>query len=90
MKSSIQALIFFVILTIISIRVCNAQSYTLADNGKIVATPTSTTATTKTPDKVYQVVDGKTFFQGAKGGVYYYKTSAKTGKQYKVYVSKPK
>lgn len=28
-----------------------------------------------------------TFYKGSKGGIYYWKTSKKTGKQYKAYIS---
>lgn len=85
MKSFIQALIFFVILTVISVSVCNAQTYTLND-GKLVKASKATTSATKAPDKIYATQDGITFYQGSKGAVYYWKTSAKTGKKYKVYV----
>jgi hypothetical protein len=53
-------------------------------NGAIVK-DTAKTKTVKT-DKVYQKIDGVTFYQGAKGGIYYWKTSKKTGKKYKSYL----
>jgi len=62
-----------------------AQTYKLDKTGNITKVD-STTKRVKTPDKVYKVVDGITFYQGQKGGVYYYKTSKKTNKQYKCYV----
>ena len=51
--------------------------------GKVVK---DTTKAVKTADKVYQVVDGVTFYQGARGGIYCLKVSKKTGKEYKSYV----
>jgi len=53
-------------------------------NGKVVMTTAKDT--TKTPDKVIQVIDGTKFYQGPKGGIYYLKVSKKTGKAYKCYV----
>lgn len=90
MKSFVQALIFFIILTVISVNVCHAQSYSLAADGKLVKTEKVTTSSTKAPDKIYATQDGITFYQGSKGAVYYWKTSAKTGKKYKVYVKASK
>lgn len=89
MKSFLQALIFFIILTIVSVSVCNAQTYTMQDN-KLVKVEKTTTTATKTTDKVFATQDGITFYVGSKGGVYYWKTSAKTGKKYKVYVKPAK
>jgi len=57
-------------------KMVNGQVTTIADTGK---------ATAKT-SKVYQVIGGETFYTGSKGGVYYLRTSKKTGKTYKVYV----
>jgi len=54
-------------------------------NGKVVETAKAKTA--KAPDTVYQVVNGVQFFKGAKGGIYYIRTSKKTGKPYRCYVS---
>lgn len=62
----------------------NAQSYKVQGD-KVVKIET-TKDTTKKADKVFSVVDGKTFYKGSKGGVYYWKKSKKTGKDYKVYV----
>jgi hypothetical protein len=65
----------------------NAQSYKMV-NGKVVESKKDTTAKAKkVADPVYQIVDGVTFYKGDKGGVYCWKTSKKTGKQYKSYVS---
>jgi len=64
---------------------CMAQSTTYqVVNGKV--TDTSPITKVKPADKVYQVHNGVTFYQGAKGGVYYWKKSKKTGKAYKCYV----
>ena len=43
----------------------------------------------KTADKIVTFIDGQTFYQGAKGGIYYLKVS-KTGKEYKCYVKTEK
>lgn len=56
------------------------------DNGKVVSVLAKTDTVSKKKDKVFQVVDGITFYQGSKGGIYYYRTSKKTGKPYKYYV----
>ena len=84
-KSNLLVVIFFIVMTIISISVCSAQSYSLAANGTIVTKPKAAT-TAKVADKVYATQNGITFYVGSKGGVYYLKTSKKTGKQYKCYV----
>jgi len=55
-------------------------SYSLVD-GKV----TATTKATKQPDKVFAVVDGVTFYQGSKGGVYYFAVN-KEGEKVKRYV----
>ena len=60
------------------------QSYKVQGD-KVVKIET-TKDTTKKADKVFSVVDGKTFYKGPKGGIYYWKKSKKTGKNYKVYV----
>jgi len=59
------------------------QSYKVEGNKVIKIEKTDTT---KKADKVFSVVDGKTFYKGSKGGVYYWKKSKKTGKDYKCYV----
>ena len=65
-----------------------AQSYKLDQSGKIITIKKDTTKrTVKIPDKVYSTVGTTVFYIGSKGGIYYYKTSKKTGKKYKVYVS---
>lgn len=51
-------------------------------NGKV----TQVTAQKKAPDPVYAIVSGTVFYKGAKGGIYYWQTSAKTGLMYKKYV----
>jgi hypothetical protein len=63
----------------------NAQSYKSV-NGSIVKVEKA-----KADSVVDQVVgtrDGITFYQGARGGIYYWKTSSKTGKLHKVYLKK--
>ena len=85
MKSFLQALLFFLILSLISVKVCHAQQYVMKGND-IVKVEKSETA--KAPDKVVATKDGITFYQGPKGGVYYWKTSKKTGKPYKCYLKK--
>ena len=55
--------------------------------GKIIQ---DTTKKAKQPDKVYQVVNGTIFYQGSKGGIYYFARSKKTGKLYKRYVQEVK
>lgn len=55
-------------------------------NNKVVALKSTSKTLTARKDTVYQVVDGVTFYKGAKGGIYYYRTSKKTGKAYKCYV----
>jgi len=82
MKTNLLVLLFFVVLSFIANQAC-AQSYTMK-NDQIVKTEKS--VKTKAPDKVYTVQDGITFYVGSKGGIYYWKTSKKTGKTYKVYV----
>lgn len=62
-----------------------AQTYKLDKTGNITKVD-STTKRVKTPDKVYKIVDGTIFYKGPKGGVYYLKTSKKSGKQYKCYI----
>jgi len=66
----------------------SAQSYKLDNNNKIIQTTKDTTKV-KQPDKVHSVVNGVTFYQGSKGGVYCWKVS-RTGKKYKYYVPKVK
>lgn len=62
----------------------NAQSYKLV-NGKIETVKKDSTKVKKA-DAVYQVVNGVTFYKGAKGGIYYFAVSKNTGKTYKRYV----
>ena len=62
-----------------------ATKLTLALNkGKIEVKDTTKKA--KAPDPVYQVVNGITVYKGAKGGLYYWKNSQKTGQPYKCYL----
>jgi len=61
---------------------------TVNKSGEIVSKTAKSTV--KAADPVYKVVDGITVYQGAKGGLYYYKTSKKTGEQYKCYLPKTK
>jgi hypothetical protein len=65
---------------------CSAQTYKLDKAGNITKIDTVKKKKVKQPDKVYKIVDGVTFYKGAKGGIYYWKTSKKTGKLYKCYV----
>jgi len=44
-----------------------------------------TTKKVKTADPVYKVIEGISVYKGAKGGLYYWRTS-RTGKQYKCYL----
>lgn len=64
---------------------CSAQSYKLDANNKVIEVKKDTV---KKADKVHSVVNGITFYQGSKGGVYFWKVSKKTGKKYKVYMTK--
>jgi hypothetical protein len=64
---------------------CSAQSYKLDANNKVIQVVKDTT---KKADKVHSVVNGITFYQGSKGGVYFWKVSKKTGKKYKVYMTR--
>ena len=64
---------------------CSAQSYKLDSNNKVIQVVKDTT---KKADPVHSVVEGVTFYRGAKGGVYFLRTSKKTGKKYKVYMTK--
>jgi len=74
-----------ILITIFATTSCSGQSYT-NNNGKIEKTTKSNNVVVKTPDSVFAVKDGITFYKGSKGGVYYFKVSKKTGKQYKCYV----
>lgn len=68
--------------------ISNAQKVTTTyaiENGKVVEKVNVSAA--KAPDPVvYTSKDGIKFYKGAKGGIYYWKASAKTGKLYKHYV----
>jgi len=57
-------------------------SYTLVD-GKVVAAKKAN----KQADKVLMTVDGVDFYEGARGGVYYF-TINKKGEKVKMYVKK--
>ena len=74
------------ILAIAVLMCCSVQ----AKQYKVVAgkVTEAVKADTVKKEKVYQVVDGVTFYQGSKGGIYYYRVSKKTGKQYKCYIKK--
>lgn len=61
-----------------------AQTYKVV-NGTIVLNKTKAD-TTKAQEKVYARIDGITYYIGAKGGVYYYRVSKKTGEKYKCYL----
>jgi len=78
-------LILIVLVAFIGIST-QAQTYKLNKSTGAITKVDSTKKKVKTPDKVYKIVDGVTFYKGAKGGIYYYKTSKKTGKTYKCYV----
>ena len=82
-KSTIYAIIYFVALSLFAVTV-EAQTYKLDAKGNI--TKVDTTKKVKQSDKVYKVQDGTTFYKGAKGGIYYWKKSKKTGKLYKAYL----
>lgn len=76
-----------IVATIVALLLCgtvSAQKYTVK-NGTVVVSPV-THDTTKVADKVFASKDGKTFYISTRGSVYYWKTSKKTGKQYKCYV----
>ena len=66
---------------------CSGQSYKLDANNKIVVVQKDT-AKVKQADKVHSIVNGVTFYTGPKGGVYYWRKSKKTGKDYKVYMTR--
>ncbi len=70
--------------------ITQAQSVVLDKDGKLVKTEAKAKTEDKTPDKVYATLDGITYYQGASGGIYCWKTSKKTGKEYKSYVPKKK
>lgn len=56
-------------------------------NGKIqVDTARTRKGTIKHIDSIFQIVDGITFYKGARGAVYYWRTSKKTGQPYKCYI----
>ena len=96
-KATVAAAIFFAALTLLSLNVVKGQSpakpaapakpttYKMID-GKVTPTAAAPKAP-KAADPVYQVVDGRTFYLGSKGGVYEWKVSKKTGKEYKSYLS---
>lgn len=80
-RSTLLAALIF--LALILAGICSqAQTYTLKA-GKIEKTAP---AKTKKADSVVKVIDGVTFYQGAKSGIYYWKTSKKTGLKYKAYL----
>ena len=87
MKSFILAIMFFIALSFIACSTCSAQQYAMK-NGAITKVIKDTTTKAKVADKVYGTKDGITFYQGAKGGIYYWKTSSKTNKPYKCYLKK--
>ena len=76
--------IMMLVAAIAFVAIVNAQSYEMK-NGKVVLKTQSTK--TKTPDKVYQIIGKDTIFQGAKGGLYYWKMS-KAGKRIKTYLKR--
>jgi hypothetical protein len=61
----------------------SAQKFEFKD-GKVVSVP-AITKKAKKADKVYATVDGVTFYQGSRGGIYYLKPNGK-----KAYVKKTK
>lgn len=65
---------------------CFGQSYKIGQDGKVIITKSVKAA--KQPDKLVAEVDGVKYYQGAKGGVYCWKVSKKTGQQYKAYLKK--
>lgn len=67
----------------------NGQTYKITKSGDVVMTKKDTTKV-KVADPVYKVVGGVTFYKGAKGGIYCWKKSEKTGKMYKYYPPKDK
>lgn len=76
--------LFVILISLLTYESCKAQTYKINDSGKIVKI-----SEPKQADKLYQIVDGIPFYKSQKGAIYYYRTSKKTGKPYKVYI-KPK
>ena len=61
-------------ISLLSVGTTFAQKFELKA-GKIVSTSTKKQA--KQPDKVFAKVDGVTFYQGPRGGIYYFKANGK-------------
>ena len=81
------AIIIGIIILVLSGNLLKAQSspkYTVK-NGFVVAAPAKTKSAPKAAE-IHSQVNGETFYKGAKGGIYYLRTSKKTGKTYKCYV----
>ena len=67
-----------------------AQKYTVTKSGEI-KTATAKADTVKKADTCIKIMpDGTKIYKGAKGGIYYWRTSSKTGQQYKSYLPKEK
>lgn len=60
------------------------QTYKVGKNGAIETTKKETGI--QLSDSVYTVKDSIVFYKGKKGGIYYLKTSKKTGNPYRVYI----
>ena len=85
-KSTILAAILMIAAALILAITSPAQTYKVGKDGKITETVKKDSVKIKKQDKVYQVVNGKTFYQGAKGGIYSIEVSKKTGKEYHKYI----
>jgi len=93
MKANILYTISFVLVILLSIVFeSNAQSkVTLDKDGNYVTTASKVDTPTvlwKTTGKYFIGADGIRYAvcQGSKGGLFYFKTSKKTGQEYKVYI----
>ena len=73
----------------ITVQAQTAKKYAVNSKGDIVLVKADTTKTAKVADPVYKKIGDRTFYKGAKGGIYEWKVS-KTGKKYKAYLPKEK
>ena len=65
-----------------------AQKYTVTKTGEVTTIPVKAAAAKK-PDTCIKIMpDGTRIYKGAKGGIYYWRTSSKTGQLYKCYLKK--
>jgi hypothetical protein len=87
MKTTLSIIVLTFALAISGMSQTKPQPYTYAMvNGKIEKVY-GTSKAAKTPDKIITIIGRDTIRQGAKGGLYYYAISSKTGLRYKKYIA---